>query len=176
MSSDNEIISSPILNLIKTENYSNTIIDKILSADVVFLPNKFVDRGINRCFPDETPEFKKYLIQKIPNKNIVLAEEDEINIKLLELNDSSISIPIICFALDFVKAITIQVLASFIVEYFKQKYVRDYRNNTLNIDLTLYINDKKSNKAIKFKYKGDSKGLDIALKNIDINKLAKKDE
>jgi hypothetical protein len=132
------------------------------TTDIIILPEVHDPKNIGKWYPSETPEFKTYLSEKIPNQKIAFSEID--NTTLLELNDNSILLPTLFFTIEIFKTIPIEFIASIVVDYIKDKFPRDANKNKVSVRCNLLVMD--SSKVIKFNYEGNSIGLQNTIKEL----------
>ena len=98
------------------------------------------------------------------------------NPDLLQLNDLTVTLPMVNVTVNFIENVGIPFLISLIAGYIMSRFPRESKKNKTKMIFELKIDEPKTKKSLKLRYEGDSGDFENSFRKIDINKLFKEDE
>ena len=138
------------------------LIDEIKSASVLLLPYENFRDKVDYCFPEETYNFYKFILDNTKEKNIKteICISDE-HYKEIELHADTINIPDIIMS-NLVFKVIVKTIKHYLFNK-KKIYARD--DLRFKVDMTVV----KGKKSKKIKYEGNIENFERVMKSFDEN-------
>jgi hypothetical protein len=158
-------VDSEFNKLLDMECFTNDTKETVQKADIAFLPDFNLRKGIERAFQPDTINFYKYVKQKSNDYRVEIFENKE-DVRILSLHSFDIWLPTMWIANIILLPIAINLVSSYVYDKLKGR-----NKDEATVQLRIVIEDKSKGKSASIFYKGPGKELKENFEKIDASKL-----